>query len=123
MPKGVKKNKRTRNTKEFITKDEEQHYAQVIKKLGDSRMSIKFTSGQEAIGIIRGTMKKRQWVHLNNWVLVSEREFERDKYDIIHVYNDEEVKLLFKLKEIVLTDTEPQEETSIVWDDIELNDI
>jgi initiation factor 1A len=89
--KGGKKHRRGKkapleeNTK-VIYKSDEQEYAIVEKVLGSCRFSLKCSDGIPRLGILRGTMRKRKWVKADDYVLVSMRDFEPKKCDIIHVY-------------------------------------
>ena len=58
---------------------------------------------QKKLGIIRGTMRRRKYknnVTTGSLVIVGIREFEQDKCDIMHVYNNDEVRRLRKMGEI-----------------------
>ena len=82
-----------------IPEEEGQKIALVNKFLGNGRVSVTYENpgkGQiEALAIIRGTLRKRkQWVRVGNFILISEREFEKDKVDVIHVYNEGEMNTL-----------------------------
>ena len=52
------------------------------------------------MGILCGAMRKRKFVNVRDIVLVSLRDFEDDKCDIIDVYDDNEVHKLKQQKEI-----------------------
>ena len=52
------------------------------------------------IGVIRGAMRKKVYINLNDVIIVSVRDFEPDKVDVIHKYTNDEVRELIKLKEI-----------------------
>ena len=71
--------------------------------LGDGRVMLKYVNGKnrlvEVMGIIRGSMRKRVWINVGNFVLVTERDYESEKVDIIHKYTDRNVHSL-KNKEI-----------------------
>ena len=86
--------------RELIFKEEEQEYAQIIRLLGDSRMELNCFDGVKRIGIIRGKIKKRVWMGQGDIVLVSLRDFEDDKCDILHKYQVEEVMKLKKEGEV-----------------------
>ena len=63
-------------------------------------------------------MRKRVWINNNDMILVSLREFDDDKGDVIHKYEDNETKKLMKnnhIPNIVLNThvTEKKEETHI----------
>ena len=71
------------------TADKFQNYAQVVSMLGDGRIKIKCLVDNkivEKLGIIRGSMRKRQWINSGDIVIVCIREFETDKCDVIYVY-------------------------------------
>ena len=53
-----------------------------------------------AIGVIRGAMRKKVYINPNDVIIVSVRDFEPDKVDVIHKYTNDEVRELIKLKEI-----------------------
>jgi len=46
------------------------------------------------IGVIRGKMRRRVWVNLNDIVLVTEREFCQNKVDIIDKYDSSQLEYL-----------------------------
>ena len=81
---------------EVITKletaDKFQNYAQVVSMLGDARIKIKCLVDNkiiEKLGIIRGSMRKRQWINSGDIVIVCIRDFEPDKCDVVYVYPKE----------------------------------
>lgn len=104
---GGKKAKRSKNVTEvesrvLLFKDSHlQVYGKIISILGDSRFSILCDDGKTRLGITRGKMKKRIWIKMNDLVLVSFREFEEGKVDIIHKYNEDETKKLKKMGELI----------------------
>ena len=99
MPKNVKggskhkKMKNNSNSDEITQSDlilksgKEQDYGKVEKILGNGRFSLLCNDKIIRLGIIRGKMRKRNWVNMGSIVLYSIREYEKDKVDIIHVYN------------------------------------
>ena len=83
-----------------IKKNDGQEYAVVKKKLGDSRYRVMTESGMDILGISCGNIRKRARVELDDLVLVSLRDYQSDKCDIVYVYNAEETKLLVKHEEV-----------------------
>ena len=77
-----------------------EEYAKIIKCLGDRRVIIILTDSTEIMGLIPGRFRKRVWMSVGDIVLISKREFEKDKVDIIHKYNQEEARKLHKNHEI-----------------------
>ncbi len=133
MPKNTKRMKNAKNvnvtaTREFNTKDEGQDYALILRPLGNKRMQCKLPDGSEKLGIIRGNLKKKKnYVNVNNVVLVSLREFQDNKVDIIGLYNESEVKTLRKMKEIpssfvVQTTDEDLASNALLNFDVDLED-
>lgn len=108
MPKNVKggsKHKKMKNTsnsdeitnEQLILKSgDDQDYGKVEKLLGNCRVSLLCNDKETRIGIIRGSMRKRQWLNVGSIVIYSMRGYEKDKVDIIHVYNNNVLKILEK---------------------------
>lgn len=69
-------------------------YARVVAMLGNGRCSTIDERGVERLGIIRGNMRSREWVSPKDIVLLSLRDFQDGKADILHRYSDAEVKML-----------------------------
>ena len=106
MPKNVKggskhkKMKNNSNSDEITQSDlilksgKEQDYGKIEKILGNGRFSLLCNDKIIRLGIIRGKMRKRNWVNMGSIVLYSIREYEKDKVDIIHVYSNTVLKML-----------------------------
>ena len=106
MPKNVKggskhkKMKNNSNNDEITQNDlilksgKEQDYGKIEKILGNGRFELLCNDKIKRLGIIRGKMRKRNWVNMGSIVLYSIREYEKDKVDIIHVYNLQVLKML-----------------------------
>ena len=85
-----------------IDKDYEE-FAYVIKLLGNCRALVLCDNGNEAIGVIRGSMRrfnKRVLIETGDIIAVSMREYQNNKVDIVHKYNMEQCKILINNKEI-----------------------
>ena len=109
---GKKKGKRTNAStlapkRALIYKEELEEYAQVSKLLGDRRLMVTLPDRSETLAIIPGRFRKRCWMKIGDVVIVSRREFEVGKMDVIYKYNDDEIRNLLKDKEIpdYFTDT------------------
>ena len=106
MPKNVKggnkhkKMKNNSNSDEITQNDlilksgKEQDYGKIEKILGNGRFNLLCNDKITRLGIIRGKMRKRNWVNMGSIVLYSIREYEKDKVDIIHVYSNSVLKML-----------------------------
>lgn len=81
--------------------EEGQEYARVVSMLGNGRVKAKFSDGTERACKIRGSMRRREWVHVGDVVLVALRDLAGDKADIIFRYQPPEVQRLRKLGEAV----------------------
>lgn len=86
--------------KNVIFKEVDQEYAQVTALLGNCRLRLNCIDGKTRMGKIRGAIRKKSWISMNDVVLVSLREFEDDKCDVLHLYKAPEVIYLQKLGEI-----------------------
>lgn len=87
---------------------EEEEYAYIKKLLGNCRMQVITNSGIDAIGIIRGSLRKfnkRLLIEVGDIVVISKRDFQISKVDIVHKFNSEQVQNLIsenKLSNIIL---------------------
>lgn len=104
MPKRHRKRKYTPDNK-LILKEDGQEYAYVTKVLGSCRFRLKINlDPTEKIGQLRGTLKGRygsKRVDSGSVVLVGLREYQDGVVDIMHVYNQENVKKLKKIGEYI----------------------
>ena len=74
-----------------------EEYAYVKKILGNCRVQVLTNSGTEAIGIIRGTLRKfnnRVIIEAGDIVVVSKRDYQETKVDIVHKYNTDQIQCL-----------------------------
>ena len=87
--------------RELIFKDNDQSYAKLIKKLGDSRFECEcFGLGINKIAHVRGILKNKIWMNVGDIVLVSLRDFDESKCDIIHKYSHDDALTLKSYGEI-----------------------
>jgi len=78
-------------------------FAYVIKLLGNCRALVLCDNGNEAIGVIRGSMRrfnKRVLIETGDIIAVSTRDYQNNKVDIVHKYNMEQCKILINNKDI-----------------------
>ena len=111
--KGGKKARRGKNVSVLIKvdlPDEFQYFAYVTKILGSGRVNLdyyipKFNENTDdvkewdkksKIGVIRGKMLRRKYVNLGDLVLVTERDFDASKVDIIDKYDNAQIPYLTK---------------------------
>ena len=98
--KGGKKYKRNKNqvqeNKTTRLKDvtQSQEYAQITKCLGNCRFEVLCFDGKKRMAIMCGKMRKRVFVNAHEIVLVSLREWQDSKCDIIHKYSASDVQKL-----------------------------
>ena len=91
--KGGKKHKRNKKQNDIVEKtlrlkEEGQEYAQISKCLGNCRFTVLCFDGKERMATMCGGMRKRKFVNVNDIVLVSLREWQDEKCDIIDNYDD-----------------------------------
>lgn len=105
MGKGGKNRKRGTNKnepqrRELVLKEEGQEYAQITKNLGGNRLECMCADGSKCIGVIRGAIRRKMWICVGDIVLVSTREYEEGKVDVLSRYTPDEAKQLIKGKHI-----------------------
>lgn len=117
-------------TKQLILKESLQEYGKVTKLLGNCRCDVMCDDGVQRQCGIRGTMVKRVWINNSDFVLVSLRDFQDYKADIIHKYNETDAKKLIQMSEIknlraeINTElAEEDEDSGIVDFAIDINDV
>lgn len=100
--KGQRNNAKNKEQKsrELLFAEPGQVYGKVIKVLGDSRCEVHNFDGIKRQCKIRGTMRKREYIRVGDIILVSKRDFQDEKGDIIHLYTSEEVANLRLYDEI-----------------------
>jgi len=102
MPQKNKGNKKKKKTdgpekRELILKEEGQEYAQVARMLGNGRLEAVCVDGKKRLCIIRGKMRKHVWIHPGDTILISLREYQDGKGDVIHKYTPVEARELKKM--------------------------
>ena len=73
-----------------------QVYARIEAMLGNGRCTTIDEFGVERLAIIRGNMRSREWIHKKDIVLLSLRDFQEGKADIVYRYTDVEVGSLVR---------------------------
>ena len=103
MPKRNKKKKRGAPIikRALQYKEEGEEYARVKKMLGDGRLSAQCSDGQERVCHIRGRMRKRVWINVEDLVLVAIRDYQPDKADVLLKYTEEEDRSLQRYGELI----------------------
>ncbi|PIA17136.1 nucleic acid-binding protein [Coemansia reversa NRRL 1564] len=94
------KNENDNEKRELQLKEEDQEYALVLKMLGNGRLESQDIHGVKRLAHIRGKMRKKVWISQGDYVLLSLREYQDEKCDVIHKYKPEEVELLMKIGQI-----------------------
>lgn len=133
MPKKGKKRKNSKNNKgpvevrPLLLKEDGQEYARVEKMLGDCHIWLYCYDGQERRGKIRGSMRRKCRISPGDHVLVAYRDFSEKCVDVIHKYNDDEVRRLKKTGQLIdlgkktittISEEENEEEDTIVFENI-----
>ena len=88
------KNNNEQNKRELILKEAGQEYAQVLKMLGNGRLDAFCFDGKTRKCHIRGKMQKKVWINKDDIILISLRNFQDDKADVIHKFTPDEVQEL-----------------------------
>ena len=87
-----------KGTLEF--KEDGQMYACVTKAAGDRRFIARCDDGIERLCKLRGSMRRRDWVCLNDIILISTREYGDEKADVLMKYSANDVALLKRYSEL-----------------------
>ncbi|KAF9162133.1 Translation initiation factor 1A [Actinomortierella ambigua] len=88
------KNENEGEKRELVFKEDGQEYAQVTKMLGNGRVDTLCFDGETRLAHIRGKMRKKVWINQGDIILISLRDFQDDKADVILKYSTEEARNL-----------------------------
>ncbi len=80
---------------EDLIKTDDQEYARVLKVNGSNRYDLLCYDNVKRLGISRGKINKTK-VEIDTIVLVSKRDFQDNKCDILHIYSNSEVQTLIQ---------------------------
>ncbi|SCV66898.1 BQ2448_5544 [Microbotryum intermedium] len=88
------KNENEADKRELVFKEDGQEYAQVTKMLGNGRIEAMCFDGEKRLAHIRGKMRKKVWINQGDIILLSLRDFQDDKADVIQKYTSDEARNL-----------------------------
>ncbi|KAI8324374.1 nucleic acid-binding protein, partial [Martensiomyces pterosporus] len=94
------KNDTEHEKRELVFREEGQEYAQVVKMLGSGRIEALGFDGTKRLAHIRGKMRKKVWINQGDIVLISLRDFQDDKADVIMKYTADEARALKQYGEL-----------------------
>ncbi|KAJ9121409.1 hypothetical protein QFC24_004747 [Naganishia onofrii] len=94
------KNENDDEKRELVFKEDGQEYAQVTKMLGNGRLEAQCFDGEKRLAHIRGKMRKKVWINQGDIILISLRDFQDDKADVIVKYTVEEARNLKQYGEL-----------------------
>jgi translation initiation factor 1A len=82
--------------RQLQVKEEGQEYARCVKLLGNFRLEAECMDGKTRLAIIRGSMRRRNWINQGDIILLGLRDFQDDKADVILKYSSDEARRLQK---------------------------
>ncbi|SPO00064.1 probable eukaryotic translation initiation factor 1A [Cephalotrichum gorgonifer] len=88
------KNEADNEKRELVFKEDGQEYAQVIKMLGNGRLEAQCMDGVRRLGNIRGKLRKKVWINQGDIILLSLRDYQDNKGDVILKYTADEARSL-----------------------------
>jgi len=109
-----KKRTKQQGHTELVLKEDGQEYAKVISLVGEGRLIAQCMDGIERLCHIRGALKKKVWILKDDMILISLRDFQDEKADVLVKYTEQEVRTLRSMGEINMqTDKKPENDTTI----------
>ncbi|KAI9760611.1 MAG: Eukaryotic translation initiation factor 1A, Y-chromosomal [Chaenotheca gracillima] len=94
------KNENDNEKRELTFKEEGQEYAQVVKMLGNGRLEALCFDGEKRLAHIRGKLRKKVWINQGDIILLSLRDYQDEKGDVILKYSADEARSLKAYKEL-----------------------
>jgi len=86
--------------RELVFKEDGQEYAQVTKMLGGGHLETMCFDNQKRLCKIRGKLRKKVWINLGDIILISLRNFEEGKADVLRKYTADEARSLKAYEEL-----------------------
>ncbi len=98
----ARKNMTVRPTLKYeeLIKTEDQEYAKILTVNGGGRYRVKCYDDIERLGISRSKINRNEKIIVGSIVLISKRDYQDNKCDILYVYNREEIEILIKYGDI-----------------------
>ncbi|PQE21245.1 translation initiation factor eIF-1A protein [Rutstroemia sp. NJR-2017a WRK4] len=94
------KNENDNEKRELVFKEEGQEYAQVLKMLGNGRLEALCFDGSKRLAHIRGKLRKKVWINQGDIILLSLRDYQDEKGDVILKYSSDEARALKAYREL-----------------------
>jgi len=88
------KNENDNEKRELTFKEDGQEYAQVLKMLGNGRLEALCFDGEKRLAHIRGKLRKKVWINQGDIILLSLRDYQDEKGDVILKYTADEARNL-----------------------------
>jgi len=90
------KNESDKDKRELVFKEDGQEYAQVVRMLGNGRLEARAFDDANTMRLvhIRGKLRKKVWINNGDIILLSLREFQDEKGDVIMKYSADEARNL-----------------------------
>lgn len=88
------KNENDNEKRELVFKEDGQEYAQVVKMLGNGRLEALCFDGEKRLAHIRGKLRKKVWINQGDIILLSLRDYQDEKGDVIMKYTSDEARSL-----------------------------
>ncbi len=113
-----KKSTNNETVRKLETKDKDQEYAKVLRMLGNRRLIALTNEDKQILCHIPGKFKSRVWINSDDIILITLRDYQADKSDVIYKYTAQEVKKLVKMGELskILSDgIEDREDEVIIY--------
>lgn len=88
------KNENDNEKRELTFKEDGQEYAQVVKMLGNGRLEAMCFDGEKRLAHIRGKLRKKVWINQGDIILLSLRDYQDEKGDVILKYTADEARSL-----------------------------
>ncbi|KAI1339306.1 hypothetical protein F5Y15DRAFT_383914 [Xylariaceae sp. FL0016] len=94
------KNESDREKRDLTFREDGQEYAQVTKMLGNGRLEALCFDGQKRLAHIRGKLRKKVWINQGDIILLSLRDYQDEKGDVILKYTADEARSLKQYGEL-----------------------
>mmetsp|Transcript_30306 Transcript_30306/g.42254 ORF Transcript_30306/g.42254 Transcript_30306/m.42254 type:complete len:90 (+) Transcript_30306:94-363(+) len=79
-------------------------YGKVVISLGDCRLKVLCEDGKSRVCTIRGKLRKNVWIREGDIILISLRDYDDSKGDVLQKYTLDQVNLLIASGDLKIMD-------------------
>lgn len=90
-------------SEDYPLPDDNQTFGLVTEMLGANRITVKCLDGEERMARIPGSMRKREWIKEDDWIIIEPWDWQDEKGDVVYRYTNSELSDIEERDDVDLT--------------------